>query len=446
MTTNLYVFAERPSPRLQYVLLVLLEQLSGISVQIVHHAKTYRSMAGPKLNYSPARLSNEEVHLIPAELLFQRDVQPQQTDVFQHGELPVFFGTSDVRSDLPYDPLAMCFFLLSRYEEYLPFQADQHGRFPAAASLAFRAGFLQQPLVDLMARQLRDLLQRQFPDLTFRTPSFRYTPTYDVDLPWAYLHRHWSRIAAGLTSDLFRGRQHSLRERLQVLTGKKADPFFTFPWLEELHRRSGLHPIYFFPTGPYGRYDKNPAASHPEFAKLVRTLARHNRVGLHPSYRSSTEGKWLEVEKRRLEKLTGRAIGRSRQHFLRLRFPETYRQLLAAGIREDHTLGYAETPGFRASIARPFPWYDLLEERITELTIVPFQIMDVTLRQYQGLSTAEAWQSCLPLIEHSRKVDGHLITLWHNNSLSDEGAWLGWRDFYAELAQWCRRLKKDDVP
>jgi hypothetical protein len=44
--------------------------------------------------------------------------------------------------DLPFDPLAATFYLVSRYEEYLPFIPDEHGRFPAKQSFAFSNGFL----------------------------------------------------------------------------------------------------------------------------------------------------------------------------------------------------------------------------------------------------------------------------------------------------------------
>ena len=43
--------------------------------------------------------------------------------------LPVFFQTTS-DSDIPFDVFAASFFLVSRYEEYLEFQPDAHGRFP----------------------------------------------------------------------------------------------------------------------------------------------------------------------------------------------------------------------------------------------------------------------------------------------------------------------------
>ena len=62
-------------------------------------------------------------------------------------DVPIFF-ISNNNSDLPFDPFAASFYLISRYEEYLPCVKDQHDRYPATNSLAYQEGFLQQPVVD----------------------------------------------------------------------------------------------------------------------------------------------------------------------------------------------------------------------------------------------------------------------------------------------------------
>ena len=42
-----------------------------------------------------------------------------------------------------------------------------------------------------------------------------------------------------------------------------------------------------------------------------------------------------------------------------------------------------DEPGFRAGIARSFRFYDIIEDKITDLRIFPFQVMDVTLSSIQ---------------------------------------------------------------
>lgn len=123
----------------------------------------------------------------------------------------------------------------------------------------------------------------------------------------------------------------------------------------------------------------------------------------------------------------------SRQHFLKLRFPETYRRLLAVGIREDWTMGYAEETGFRASIATPFRWFDVEKNEETPLIIHPFQAMDVTLKQYLQLTPEAATERLRTLIHTTQQVGGTFTTLWHNDNLAEIDDWKGWRAVYEQL-------------
>ena len=95
-------------------------------------------------------------------LLWETGTREQSIEMASWEELPVFF-TVDKGSELTFDPFALVFYLVSRYEEYLPFQPDEHGRFPATASLAYRERFLDIPLVDLVGRKFRLWLAGQFP-------------------------------------------------------------------------------------------------------------------------------------------------------------------------------------------------------------------------------------------------------------------------------------------
>ena len=95
-------------------------------------------------------------------------------------------------------------------------------------------------------------------------------------------------------------------------------------------------------------------------------------------------------------------------------------------------MGYADEPGFRAGIARPFPFYDLSQEKKTVLTIVPFQVMDGTLRQYLHLSPDAAMAVIRSLISATRRSGGLFVSVWHNTSLTELNGWEGWRKVFEE--------------
>jgi len=368
-------------------------------------------------------------------LLQETGITSQNIAVFQHQNLPAFFEKKVPTADLPFDLLALSFYLLSRYEEYLPFEADTHGRFPATESLAYRHGFLQQPLVDLWVLELKKLLQQKFPQLQFSKHSARFLPTYDIDQAWAYRHKPWWRTLGGFARALLKTDGPRLQERWQVHRRQLPDPFFTFPHLNELHQRFGLQPIYFFLLGNYGTYDKNTNPQHPAFRQIIHHLSKHSPIGIHPSYQSNADPTLVQTEIQRLRNITGMAVTKSRQHFLKICFPQTYQRLLAAGIRQDYSMGYAAQTGFRASTAHPFLWYDLEQETTTDLRIFPFQAMDVTLRQYLGLSPKTALERLEQLWRVTQKVNGTFITLWHNSSFSATDGWQDWADPYEQLLE-----------
>jgi len=429
---QLLIYADRPSPRLRYTLDVLFGALLPCTYRLTHDKQAFSDSELPRINYSAAPIDDAALHLLPCGLLAAGDIAPQAIEVFQHEGLPAFFGHSG-GGDLPFDLFALLFYQLSRYEEYLVFRADRHDRFPASESLAGRAGFLGLPLVDRWAQRLGEVLRRRFPRWSYRAPAFSFLPTYDVDLAWAYRHRGWWRQLGGTLRHVARADLKGLYERLAVLGGRRSDPFQTFSFLDELHRRYELQPRYFFLLGDRGPYDLNASHREPELQALIRRQAQRHTVGIHPSYRSNEQPGRLPLEIRRLEQITGRAVRDSRQHYLRLRLPHSYRHLLSAGIRTDYSMGFADAPGFRAGTAQPFFWYDLKRETPTPLNIVPFQVMDGTLKNYLGCPPDQVMAQLAPLIEQTRQVGGQFCTLWHNSSFSSTAGWAGWKKVYEKL-------------
>ena len=96
-------------------------------------------------------------------------------------------------------------------------------------------------------------------------------------------------------------------------------------------------------------------------------------------------------------------------------------------------MGYSGQSGFRASICSPYKFYDLDNESLTNLTIVPFCVMEATYKYYLEKTPDEALKDILELIETVKSVNGNFISVWHNESLSDKGIWIGWRNVYEEM-------------
>lgn len=423
--------------RLRYTWEVLLKYVLRTDFSLTDDVNLYRQSDAYKINYNNQRLLAEEVLIPRGNLLCSSDIRPQSLEVFQHEGLPAFFKHEAPNADFPFDLPALIFYLISRYEEYLPFEPDAHGRFEASQSLAFQHNFLQLPLVNEWALRLRKMLQTKFPasDLRFPTSDFQFEPTYDLDMAWAYQHKGWQRTLGAYARDVLRGDFKNLQRRWRVQTNRAVDPFFTFEYLNTLNQHYNLQPKLFILLGDYGAFDKNIDPNNAAFRQLIQQLQSYFQLGIHPSYQSNQDFGQLKKEIHRLERISGATVLRSRQHYLKLRFPQTYQQLLDLNITADYSLGYASDIGFRASIATPYPWYDLSKEEMTPLLLHPFQVMDVTLKEYLKLNPQEAIEKVKSLIEKIRLVGGTFCTLWHNSSFSDVDNWAEWRNVYEEIIQ-----------
>ena len=138
----------------------------GVQFEITCKKEDFLRSGKPVLNYSQVPL-NKGIWIQSHSLLFDEGITRVDPLPGKWKELPVLFQTG-AGPDLPFDPLAASFYLLTRFEEYFPFRPDERFRFPAAESLAYMEGFLEDPVVDLWARKIRNILKVRYPDLVFR--------------------------------------------------------------------------------------------------------------------------------------------------------------------------------------------------------------------------------------------------------------------------------------
>jgi hypothetical protein len=412
---------------------MIFDQYIGISYNCTSDLDSYLNSKAVKVNYGQKRICADEILVPDSGFLFEKSIHPQKPSITHSNDLIALFPIAVSTADFTFDLFSMIFFLISRYEEYQEFTPDQHGRFTADQSLAAQHGFLQLPIVDLWVQRFIDLAKNRYPQIKIPPGKYRFQPTYDIDLAWAYRHKGFLRTILSGIRHFLKGDFQSLTKQVSVSLGKSHDPFFTFKDLDRLHKRFQLKPLYFFLLGNYATYDKNVSHKSIALQELIKQINQQYKVGIHPSYASNVRTNLLGVEIGRLKKITGEKIWRSRQHFLKLRFPSTYRQLLHSQIRSDYSLGYASDIGFRASTSKAFYWYDLEKEEKTELLLHPFQVMDVTLKQYLQLKPDAAVETVSTLIDSIKKTNGVFTTLWHNSSFSYIDGWQDWWAVYEAI-------------
>ena len=428
------IYCPAINPRIEYTIDHVFSNNLGLDTSITSSIDDFKDYKGPKLSYSPENPAGNSHWIWSGGLLSDEGVKPIQTgydDQISWDGLPMIFMAPE-GGIIPFDILSAVFYFLSRYEEHLSFDPDTHGRFPSGASLANQMAVLDKPIVDLWINRLGKQLEKIFQNkIKIKDHPFKFDSTIDIDNAWAFRHKGFSRTLGAI----FRGGQgmETRNFRYQVLRGKQEDPYFQYPKMDMIHDEYGVSPKYFFLVGQYGRFDRNINPGKKAFRKLIREIAEHNYTGLHPSYGSDSRHMAIRKEKEILEEIIGKEVDSSRQHYLRLKFPSTYRSLIKAGIKYDFTMGFADNSGFRAGTSRPFRFFDIEYNKATGLIVKPFQVMDTGLRDYESLSPEKAVQKISQLIHNTREAGGTFRSLWHNESFSDWAGWEGWTNVYLKM-------------
>lgn len=382
-----------------------------------------------KINYSTSKL-NSGLFFQSSSILFETGIKEQNINVFQFEGHECFFDVAK-DAEFPFDPFAASFYLISRYEEYLPHIKDDHERFLASESLAFQNNFLDKPLVNVWINEIAKRIEKKHDSFKFPKRNFKFISTIDIDNAYAYKYKGFIRIIGGLVKSLFK--EGNFTERLNVIFGKSTDPYDTFDYQLEIHKKHNISPIYFFLLGDYALNDKNTPTKNKTFQSLIKSISDYYEVGIHPSYASNKNVETLTKEIKRLQTITHRNTTKSRQHFLKLNLPSTYRNLIDNDILEDYTMGYAEKSGFRASICSPYYFYDLDTEVETKLQLFPFTVMEATYQYYENSTPEKTINRIIELMGKVKDVNGTFISVWHNESLSDIGIWKNWKIVYEKM-------------
>lgn len=422
------IYCHTLSPRLQYVV-DFLSQYYNAPIKLICDEEKYLNHADPhKINYSFHRLLPGEVWIHSHVLLFESTIRPVKLECFlQHG----YTAFLKAEGEAGFDLFAALFFLITRYEEYLPHQKDRYGRYDYKNSLACKEDFLHLPLINIWLEDFRKLLQEKFSSLQLQPACYQLQTSYDIDMAWSFRNKGFKRNAGSLAKLFFTGKWGAMSHRIKVIGGRQQDPFDAFEWMDNLHRQYGLQPIYFFLVAAQtGKFDKNIDIKNIAFKRLIKDIASNYKIGLHPSWASGDQPALLSKEKSWLEKTSEQNITSSRQHYIRFDLPATYRKLLVAGIFHDYSMGYGSINGFRASVATPFYWYDLKQESKSPLCIHPFCFMDANAYYEEKKSAQEALQELLQYRDAVRSVNGTMITIWHNSFLGTDPLFEGWKETY----------------
>lgn len=428
------ILVNKVTNRLLYTFDFVFGTMMGLEYHVTTDKASFRDFEGLKMSYGTEPLWDEPFQkAVP--LLFEHDISEQNLKPIDFMEVKGFFPVYGQRSLMPFDVFAAIFYLISRYEEYLPQVRDHYGRFTPESSCLHQVGMLSKPLVDIY---LQELIARLHVEKEVKPRHYAFQPTYDIDAAWSYLHKGFFRTFGGFARDFLDGEWQEVRHRYRVLSKREKDPFDSFDFQFQLQEEFHLKPVYFIHCGDYDTNDKSISIRKEAFKELIKHIGDYADVGIHPSFSSYLDPVRLQTEVDRLSSVLNREVTKSRQHFLRMTLPRSYQRLIELDIKDDYTMGYASQVGFRAGTASTFKFYDLENDTPTALNIHPFAVMDGTLKDYLNLSLSDSYNLITKVVDEVRKVNGTFIYLTHNETLGGEKRWAGWPDMYRKILENCR--------
>lgn len=365
--------------------------------------------------------------------------------------LPVLFGKPEIEITdntirFGVDIIGTIFFMLSRYEEAVLPDRDIHDRFPARASLAHRAGFLDRPIVDEYVELLWTAMKSLWPTLERKAHHPKTLVSCDVDNPYDYGFNTVFAFARRFGGDVFKRRSISTARQTLISARRRAKQDYStdaylksIDWIMEVNERAGNRvAFYFIPAHSHSTLDGCYSLDEPVIRDLLRRIhARGHEIGLHGSYNSYQDAAQTRLEADKLrqvmmdEGIQQVQIG-GRQHFLRWKTPYTACNCDAAELNYDSTLSFADQPGFRCGTCHEYPMYDLIKRRSLNLRQRPLIVMESSVidDRYLGMGhSQDAFNLMNKLKQTCHAFQGSFSLLWHNCHLVSESD----RSFYQKL-------------
>ena len=424
----LLIYTHKITPRFSYIMRQVFTRILGIEVSYTTKVEDFIKHSGAKITYTKQPLQNE-FFVRSNDLLFEQGINDIQINIMDWEGVPCFFTTSE-NSALPYDIFSASFYLLSRYEEYLPHVKDIHGRFSPKDSIAYQNNFLTLPVVDIWANKLLDRLLERFPDMHVKKPVYKYISLIDVTTSHCYAHRGFTRSMAGFMLDLAKLRLKRLFERVMVWFNPKKDPYDNFDFLIQKRKKYNINCIFFFQFASYSTYDKNVSPNNNNFRYLIKSIADYCKVSLAASYSSLNNVELLRKEKKNLTEVINRPVEFSRMRYNRVDIPQSYRNLVDAEFTDDFTMGYTHEIGFRAGTSFPFYLYDINMEVQQPIRVHSFAFHDYAVHEEATIN--DVLEKVRLLYQEVKKVNGELISVFSNELLGTDHH-INWKETYEAI-------------
>lgn len=314
------------------------------------------------------------------------------------------------------DYLSTIFYMLNSIQEHGELEYDEIGRFKYSNSYQSRFKNIEDNLVGQFAKRI-------FPDL--KEPKSRIFLSHDIDsINGSLVQDSFYLLKKGNPLPVFKLVMNAAMQRPDWLNMDK---------IMKIEDEFSLKSTFFWLVNK-GRINEREVNSDYDInsSKIRKTLKSIEdkgwENGLHKSISPDTY-------KEEIGKLDLPVIA-NRNHYLKFKLPELYKNIEASGLKLDASIGFAEAVGFRNSYGLPFHPFDIEQRKRHSFVEVPLTIMDGTLKQYRGVALKDTASQIISFLEKNK--EGSLISvLWHNTYFTDY-KFAGYVKVYRQILEYIR--------
>ncbi|MDT0644803.1 polysaccharide deacetylase family protein [Zunongwangia sp. F363] len=410
----LLIYTQKITPRIIYVFKHVCTGILGISIKFTTKIEEFIAHEGMKLSYGKQPLG-KELFIQKVDLLTEQGFSEVEIKVQPWEDSVCFFSVPEA-SALPFDIFAASFYLLSRYEEYVPHVKDEAERFPVSESLAYQEGFLSSPVVDKWALKFRKVLEERFPDIEFQPRIFEANAVMAVENIFAYKNKGVLRSIAGLNRDLLQFNFNKVFDRIKVAFRVKNDPFNIFGELIDFIKAYRLKMFFMFQLSNFSIHDRNINYNRIPGRSVIKYVGDYAKVGLLQGYYAVRDLKSLRTEKIRMENIVHSSLEYVLNSRHDLGLPENYNNLVELEVHNDFSMGYPDAMGFRAGTCTPFLFYDINMEVTTPLLLHPYVFNSEI---YEKAREEHVYAEVKKALNQVKEVGGTFRAIFKNQDFSE---------------------------
>ncbi|MFL2611632.1 MAG: DUF7033 domain-containing protein [Flavobacteriaceae bacterium] len=365
------IYCYKSSPRIEYTFNHIFKFILNEKFSITYSKSEFIDFKGYKFSYANTPIS-KELFFQSIGLLDEGGLENYEIKIFKWEDVKCFFKVGS-KSVIPFDMFSAIFFLLSRYEEYMPHTGNKLGQFNHLQSIAYKEEFLEIPLVDIWIEKFKSVLENKI-KLKCKMVSNNQIKSIIISSinPYKYTNKYPFESFIIWFKNLIKLNLWEVIEHFFVFLRIRIDPWEIDNYVKKILLASKTKVLFFFSFSSESFFKNETPKTNEYFKKFIKEISDNFEIGLLPSNDALKNFKAFELESLNISNLVHIKIVKVLFQEGLKKISQEYKNSLSLDNANDFSMGYIDAFGYRASTCSSFFFYDLSNEAKTNLLLTPF--------------------------------------------------------------------------